>query len=64
LRHKGMPILNASGRGDLYVEVKVQTPTKLNRQQRELMQQLSQTFSVENKPERRSLLSKVKDIFG
>jgi molecular chaperone DnaJ len=46
------------------VEVKVQTPTKLNRQQRELMQQLSQTFSVENKPERRSLLSKVKDIFG
>jgi molecular chaperone DnaJ len=64
LRHKGMPILNASGRGDLYVEVKVQTPSKLNKQQRELMQQLSATFSVENKPERRSLLSKVKDIFG
>jgi len=64
MRHKGMPILNSSGRGDLYVEVKVQTPSKLNRHQRELMEQLNQTFSVENKPERRSLLSKVKDIFG
>ena len=64
LRHKGMPILNHNGRGDLYVEVKVQTPSKLNKQQRELMQQLGMTFSVENKPERRSLLSKVKDIFG
>jgi molecular chaperone DnaJ len=64
LRHKGMPILNSHGRGDLYVEVKVQTPSKLNKQQRELMHQLSEAFSVENKPERRSLLSKVKDIFG
>lgn len=64
LRHKGVPILNSSGRGDLYVEVKVQTPTKLTRQQRELIEQLKSSFSVDNKPERRSLLSKVKDIFN
>ncbi len=64
LRHKGVPILNQNGRGDLFVEVKVQTPGKLTKQQRELLAQLDSTFSVDNRPERRSLLSKVKDIFG
>lgn len=64
LRNKGVPVLNGHGRGDLYVEVKVQTPSKLNKRQRELIEELSATFSVDNRPERRSLLSKVKDIFG
>ena len=64
LRHKGVPILNGHGRGDLFVEVKVQTPSKLSKRQRELLQELDSIGKVENKPERRSLLSKVKDIFG
>lgn len=64
LRNKGVPVLNGHGRGDLFVEVKVQTPTRLTKQQRELLQQLDLIGKVENKPERRSLLSKVKDIFG
>jgi molecular chaperone DnaJ len=64
LRNKGVPVLNGHGRGDLYVEVKVQTPSKLNKRQRELIEELSATFSPDNKPEKRSLLSKVKDIFG
>ncbi len=64
MRNKGVPVLNGHGRGDLFVEVKVQTPTKLSKQQRELLQQLDATAKVENRPERRSLLSKVKDIFG
>ena len=37
LRNKGVPVLNGHGRGDLYVEVKVQTPAKLNKRQRELL---------------------------
>lgn len=64
LRHKGVPVLNGSGRGDLYIEVKIQTPGKLNKHQRELLEELNSTFNIENKLERRSLLSKVKDIFG
>ncbi len=64
MRHKGVPILNGHGRGDLFVEIKVQTPGKLNKRQRELLQELDLIGKVENKPERRSLLSKVKDIFG
>jgi len=64
LRGKGVPVLNGHGRGDLYVEVKVQVPSKLSKRQRELIEQLSATFSPDNRLERRSLLSKVKDIFG
>ncbi len=64
LKNQGVPVLNGRGRGDLFVEVKVQTPAKLSKRQRELMQELHTTISVENKPVSRSLLNKVKEIFG
>ncbi len=64
LKNQGVPVLNGRGRGDLFVEVKVQTPSKLSKRQRELMQELHTTVSVENKPVSRSLLNKVKEIFG
>lgn len=64
LRHKGVPVLNGHGRGDLFVQVKVLTPTKVSKRERELLQELESIGKVENKPERRSLMSKVKDMFG
>ena len=57
-------MLNGHGRGDLFVEVKVQTPSKLSKRQRELLQELESEISVENKPVSRSLLNKVKEMFG
>ena len=64
IRHKGVPILNGHGKGDLYVEVRVQIPTKLNKRQKELLQELNVLSTVDNQPVLRSLLGKVKDIFG
>jgi molecular chaperone DnaJ len=64
VRGKGVPVLNGHGKGDLFVEVRVQTPGKLSKRQRELLQELEGTTKVENKPQRRTLLGKVKDIFG
>ena len=64
LRNKGVPVLNDHGKGDLFIEVQVQTPGKLNKRQRELLQELDQLTRVENKPQNRTLLGKVKDIFG
>ena len=64
LRNKGVPVLNGRGRGDLFVEVKVDTPTKLTKRQRELFQELHSTLAVENAPVSRSLLNKMKEIFG
>jgi len=57
-------VLNSHGRGDLFVEIRVQTPTKLNKRQRELFQELENGSRVENRPQRGSLLGRVKDIFG
>lgn len=64
IRNKGVPVLNGHGKGDLFVEVRVQTPTKLSKRQRELLQELQGITQVENKPERRSLLGKMKEIFS
>ncbi len=64
IRGQGVPELNGRGRGDLYVQVKVQTPTKLSKRQRELLEELQQTLSIENKPVSRTLLSKVREMFN
>ncbi|MGC2697364.1 MAG: molecular chaperone DnaJ [Candidatus Angelobacter sp.] len=64
VRGKGVPALQASGKGDMYVQVRIPTPSKLTKRQRELLAELGETFTIENKPEPRSLLEKVKDIFG
>jgi molecular chaperone DnaJ len=64
VRGKGLPGLQSSGKGDLFVKVRVQTPSRLTRRQRELLEELSGTSPVDNKPEPRSLLEKVKEIFG
>jgi molecular chaperone DnaJ len=57
-------VLNGHGKGDLFVELRVQTPSKLSKRQRELLQELQGITQVENKPERRSILGKMKDMFN
>jgi molecular chaperone DnaJ len=64
LRGKGVPHLNEHGKGDLIVEIRVATPSKLNKAQRDLLRQLSETMQVENTPTSRSLFAKMKDIFS
>jgi len=64
LKGKGVPHLNSHGKGDLIVEVRVQTPSKLNKQQKELLKQLAETMTVENTPSSRGLFGKVKNIFS
>lgn len=65
LRGKGLPNLNGGGRGDLYVEVRVDIPKRLTPEQKRLVEELARTLPAENRPaEKASLLDKVKDIFG
>jgi molecular chaperone DnaJ len=64
LRGKGVPHLNSHGKGDLIIEIRVQTPGKLNKQQKELLRQLSETMVVENTPTSRGLFDKVKEMFS
>jgi molecular chaperone DnaJ len=63
VRGKGMPSLRGGGRGDLLVRVTVDVPKKLTRRQEEILREL-QSIDEENvSPERKSFLSKVKDLF-
>ena len=71
LRGKGMPDVNGRGRGDLLVTVQVQTPKKLNKEQRHLLEQLSKALPNEKFEPRapggedeRNLFDRVKDMFG
>jgi molecular chaperone DnaJ len=63
LRSKGVPDVNGRDRGDLYVHVQVQTPTKLTKDQRKLLEQLRDTLPAENEPQEKGLFEKVKDYF-
>ena len=56
--------MNGHGRGDLYVHVDVQIPTKLTREQRKLFEQLRETLPEENEPQEKGLFDKVKDLFS
>jgi molecular chaperone DnaJ len=64
IRNEGVPHLHESGRGDMIVEVLIQTPKKLSRTQRELVRQLADSMEVENKPASRGMLNKMKDLFS
>ena len=43
LKGKGMPVLGGRGRGDLYVAVKVITPTNLSKEQRRVLEECRAT---------------------
>jgi molecular chaperone DnaJ len=44
LKGKGLPHLHSRGRGDQYVRLIIEIPTKLSKQQKELLQKLGQTL--------------------
>jgi molecular chaperone DnaJ len=63
LRSLGVPHLQGSGRGDLFIHVDVRIPTKLTKEQKRMFEQLRETLPVENEPHEKSILDKVKDYF-
>lgn len=64
IKGKGVPHLNSHGKGDLIVEVRVQTPTKLNKHQRDLLKQLSETMKTDNAPQSHSFMDRMKEMFS
>jgi molecular chaperone DnaJ len=72
LRGKGMPEVGGRGRGDLFATVQVQTPKKLTKEQRLLLEQLAHALPKEkfeprpraDEHDERNLFDRVKDMFG
>ncbi|UWQ14411.1 molecular chaperone DnaJ [Aliiroseovarius sp. M344] len=62
LRSKGMPGLRGGPRGDMYIELAVETPVNLTSKQKELLQEFEK-LSEENNPESSSFFSKVKSFW-
>src|ERR1700722_12419622 len=66
LRGKGMSVLRSAARGDLYIEVSVETPVKLTKRQKELLQEFeAEGGSVPGThPESEGFFAKVKEFLG
>jgi molecular chaperone DnaJ len=63
LKGLGVPHLQGSNRGDLYVHLDVRVPSKLTREQKKLMEQLGELLPAENEPQEKGIFDKVKDYF-
>lgn len=64
IRGAGMPVLQGRGRGDLVAEIVVETPTKLSRRQKEILEEFKATETGDECPESRGFFNKLKDVFG
>jgi molecular chaperone DnaJ len=62
LRGKGMPIMRSTQRGDMYIEINVETPTNLTAKQKELLKEFEKAGKTS--PEAEGFFSKVKEMFG
>ncbi|NRP72219.1 Chaperone protein DnaJ [Ensifer psoraleae] len=63
LKGKGMPVLRSTQSGDLYIQIQIETPQKLTKRQRELLQEFEQISSKENNPESTGFFARMKDFF-
>ena len=63
-RGAGMPVLNARGRGDLVIQIEVETPTKLSARQKELLEEFRATETGEECPQSSGFFSKIKNVWS
>ena len=63
-RGAGMPVLQGRGRGDLVVEIAVETPTRLSKEQRALLEEFRALETGEECPESKGFFDKIKTALG
>ena len=63
LKSKGMSVLRETRRGDMYVEVTVETPVNLTKEQQELLRQFEKAGGDQTSPESAGFFSKVKELW-
>lgn len=67
VRGRGMPALNGGGFGDLVVQVDVETPVKLTKRQRELLEEFQRIEAEQegkNNPASTGFFGKLKDVWS
>jgi molecular chaperone DnaJ len=63
LAGKGIPMVGRNRRGDQRFTVVVETPTKLTREQKELLRQLDDTLEIKSNPKGKKFFDMLKDLF-
>ncbi len=63
-RGAGMPVLQGRGRGDMVIEISVETPTKLSARQKELLRELQETETGEECPGSKGFFERIKAAFS
>ncbi len=64
MRGIGMPVLQGRGRGDMVIEIVVETPTKLSARQKELLRELQATETGEECPDSKGFFDRLKDAWS
>lgn len=63
LKNKGIASVHTGRRGDEQVIIKVETPTKLSKKQKDLLEQFASVSGEDSTPLKKNFFSKVKEIF-
>ncbi len=67
LKNQGMPVLRSEAKGDMYIEVAVETPVNLSAKQKDLLKQLDKTMggsaATKHSPESSGFMTKMKELW-
>ena len=64
LRGNGIQMLRGSGKGDLYIKVRVEVPRRLGEKQKELLRQFEDSLTGKEYEGRKSFLDRLKESFN
>jgi molecular chaperone DnaJ len=63
VRGAGMPVLQGRGRGDLVIQIDVETPTRLTKEQKAILAQFRETETGDECPQSRGFFDRVREIW-
>lgn len=63
IKGQGMPVLQSTQRGDLYVRVEVEVPTQLNAEQRRKLEEFAELCCENNSPIHKSFYERLREFF-
>ena len=68
LRGKGMSMLRSDSRGDMYIEIFVETPVNLNKKQQDMLKDLDKSMTAgksanKNSPESSGFFTKIREFW-
>jgi molecular chaperone DnaJ len=62
-RGAGMPVLQGRGKGDLVIQIDVETPTRLSARQKELLREFQETETGDESPQSQGFFGRLKEIW-